>query len=96
MNYDAENEKFHLENARAARDKLKSGEKLSHAEQKLLESHKTHHTKEALSLRAKQDRKKPRKMKDSAMAAVDEGIKDANIAELAKLRNKKIDEASGF
>lgn len=96
VDYDNMNENFHLKEARAARDRLKDVKGLSWSQQEQLKRVQNYHTKEAMSLRAKQDRKKPKKMPNSALEAVNRGIKDANIAELAKLRNKRIDKASGF
>ena len=49
-----------------------------------------YYTKEALKLRAAQDRAKQPK---SAMAAVDRGVREGTLAERASARRRKIDKA---
>lgn len=93
VNYDHLNEDFFLKEARKARDALKNRKDLNHEQRKKLERDMRYNTKEALALRAKQDRKKQPK---SAVEAVNKGIKDANIATMTEARRNRIDKESGF
>lgn len=90
MNYDSKNEKFHLKEARSAKSRLKGGN-LTSAEQKHLKRIMKSHTKSALELRTKQDKKKGVKKTSGAIEAVDKGIREANIRERSKSRMAKID-----
>lgn len=83
VNYDRMNEDYHRREALKAR---KAGVKWK----------QEYHTKEALALRAKQDRKAGVKKGSGAVAAVERGIKDANIASMVQARRNRIDRESGF
>jgi hypothetical protein len=84
VNYDHMNEDYMLEEARKAREvALTTGSVWAKARQDF-------YTKEALKLRAKQDRKKTPK---SALEAVDKGIKDADLDSMFKARRRRMDKA---
>ena len=93
VDYDMMNEHTALEEARKARDKLKDRLKLSSYEQKRLEDYMRSQSKHALSLHAKSQKNFPSNKPKSAIEAVEQGIKDANIGEMVKSRMERVNEA---